>query len=193
MSAPARAARARHVPGEAGVWVFVLGDMLAFAVVFAVLVFQQRQDPAAYAAGQDALHVGLGIVNTVVLLTSSLAVAAGVRATRGAAPQRAVACFRAAIASGLLFIAVKAVEWTDLATSGHGLRAGTFETYFFAFTGLHLLHVLVGLAVLSGVTRIARRPVLGTHDRMLLESGTSYWHMVDLLWIVLFALLYLLG
>lgn len=183
----------RRMPGETGVWVFVLGDMLAFAVFFTVLVWQQRHDPAAYATGQDALHVGLGIVNTIVLLTSSLAVAAGVRLARSPRPAAAIPLFRAAIASGALFVAVKAVEWTDLASNGHGMRDGGFETYYFAFTGIHLLHVLIGMAALAGVLRIVRRDVPTAHDRALVESGATYWHMVDLLWIVLFALLYLLG
>jgi nitric oxide reductase NorE protein len=185
--------RERRTPGEAGVWVFILGDMLAFAVIFAVLVWQQRQDPAGYAAGQEALQVGVGIANTIILLTSSLAVAAAVRVSRGADARRAVPLLAAAIASGVAFIALKAFEWTDLATNGHGMRSGTFETYYFAFTGLHLLHVVIGLAVLGGVLVIARRSRLTAHDHMMFESGTSYWHMVDLLWIVLFGLLYLLA
>lgn len=188
-----RRSRDGHVPGEPGLWVFVLGDMVAFAVAFAALVHDHARDPAAYAAGQDALHVELGIANTVVLLTSSLAVAVGVRAARGPRPASAAPWFWAAAASGVLFCAVKAVEWLDLTHEGHGPRAGRFEADYFAFTGLHALHVLAGIAVLLGVRRVVRRAQVTEGDRRIVEMGASYWHMVDVLWIVLFALLYLLG
>ena len=188
MSAPAAA---RRTPGEGGVWVFVLGDMCVFAAVFGVLLWQRGQDPAMYAAGQAELHVGLGALNTVVLLTSSLLVALGVRAARAGDHRTAPRLLAGAAGCAVAFAALKAVEYTDLATSGHGPGTTTFFASYFTFTGLHLLHVAFGLAVLLGVVRIARRPGLDDHDVTMLESGTSYWHMVDLLWLVLFALLYL--
>lgn len=183
----------RRMPGEAGIWLFILGDMVVFAVVFGVLVHSRGQDPAAYELGQGQLHIGLGIVNTVLLLTSSLLVAAGVRVSRGPDARRARPFLLGAIGCALAFAALKAVEYTDLASSGHGPATSEFSQLFFTFTGLHLLHVAIGLAVLGGVVRLVRRPALGEHDAMMLETGASYWHMVDLLWIVLFALLYLLG
>lgn len=193
MSAPGVTPRERRMPGETGIWLFILGDMVVFAIVFGVLVHTRGEDPAAYELGQSQLHIGLGILNTVILLTSSLLVAMGVQVSRGADHARARGYFKGAIVCALAFAALKAVEYTDLATSGHGPGTGDFQQYFFSFTGLHLLHVAIGLAVLGGILRMLRRPALDDHDAMMLESGASYWHMVDLLWIVLFALLYLLG
>ena len=183
----------RRVPGEPGIWLFVLGDMVAFAVMFGVLVATQTEDPALYESSQAQLHIGIGVLNTVVLITSSLLVALGVRAARGSVPERARPLFAGAIACALTFVALKAVEYGDLLAADSGPRANDFFLYFFAFTGLHLLHVLIGIAVLSGVVRIVARPRMTPRDRTMVESGASYWHMVDLLWLVLFALLYLLG
>jgi nitric oxide reductase NorE protein len=182
-----------RIPGEAGIWVFVLGDMLVFAVCFVVLAATYARDHAAYAADQQTLHLGLGIVNTVVLVTSSLTMALAVRAARLARPRAAVRLVVATMAGAVVFVAVKAVEYTDLVAGGHTARSDDFFLYYFTFTGLHLLHVVIGLCVLGGVLRIVRRPALGRSELSLVESGASYWHMVDLLWLVLFGLLYTLG
>jgi nitric oxide reductase NorE protein len=185
--------RASRVPGEAGIWVFVLGDMVVFAVCFVVLATVYAHDRAAYAADQAALHLGLGIVNTVVLVTSSLTMALAARAARSGRSRTAVRLVVATMAGAVVFVLVKVVEYTDLGLAGHTPRSDDFFLYYFCFTGLHLLHVVIGLGVLGGVLRIVRRPVLTEHDRRLVESGASYWHMVDLLWLVLFGLLYTLG
>ncbi len=183
----------RRVPGEVGVWIFILGDMVAFAVMFGILVWVQGNDPALYEASQSELHVGLGVLNTILLLSSSLAVALGVRATRGPDPARAARFFAVAIGCAVAFAACKVFEYTDLGTSGVSARTSDFFLYYFTFTGIHLLHVAIGVVVLAGVMRIARRGVPTERDGTMVESGTSYWHMVDLLWIALFALLYLFG
>jgi nitric oxide reductase NorE protein len=182
-----------RIPGEAGIWIFVLGDMVVFAVCFVVLALTYAHDRVAYALDQQALHVSLGIVNTVVLVTTSLTMALAVRAARLGSPGAAVRLVLATMAGAVVFVAVKVVEYSELVAAGHTPRSDDFFLYYFTFTGLHLLHVVIGLCVLGGVLRIVRRPVLGEHDRRLVESGASYWHMVDLLWLVLFGLLYTLG
>ena len=183
----------RRIPGEAGIWIFIFGDMAVFAVCFLVLALTYAHDPAAYIAAQGSLHLAAGAVNTVVLVTSSLSIALALRAARGGRARTATRLVSATMSGGVLFVAVKVVEYADLLAAGHTARSAPFFLYFFCFTGLHLFHVLVGLAVLTGVRRIVRRPALGAHEVSLVESGAGYWHMVDLLWLVLFALLYALG
>lgn len=183
----------RRVPGESGIWMFVLGDMLAFAVVFGTLIVTKTDDPGLYERSQSSLHIGLGILNTVVLLSSSLAIALAVRAARGGEPEKAARLVWAALGCAGVFIVSKGVEYGDLFSADVGWHTNDFFMYFFVSTGLHLLHVVVGIAVLGGVLRILRRPVLDARDLVAIENGTTYWHMVDLLWVVLFALLYLLG
>lgn len=188
-----RSVRARRVPGEPGVWVLVLGDMTIFAVLFAALVALHAQDPAAYAASQAHLRMPIGLANTVVLLTSSLAVAAGVRALAGGRRAAARRLLHAAIACGVVFAALKGVEYAALLGDGHGLRDSQFLAHFFGATGLHLFHVLVGLGALAVASRAAGRPAPAPGESRLVGACASYWHMVDLLWIGLFTLLYLLG
>lgn len=184
----------RRIPGQAGVWVFILGDMVAFALMFGVLVVTQGDDPGLYEASQGELHVAVGAVNTAILLTSSLLIALAVRAARGPRPADAVRYVAGTVACALAFAAAKVYEYADLGSSGISARTNDFFLYYFTFTGIHLMHVAIGLAVLVGVLRLVRRPTpLSDREVTLVETGTSYWHMVDLLWIVLFALLYLLG
>jgi len=100
--------------------------------------------------------------------------------------------FGAALACGLGFVVVKAVEWSHLFGEGKTVGSGEFYSYYFMFTGIHLAHVLIGCAVLSRLIVMTRQPELTRRAPMLCEAGGIFWHMVDLLWVVLFALFYLM-
>jgi nitric oxide reductase NorE protein len=187
---PAKAAE-RRIPGEEGIWVFVLGDMTVFALFFATFMYSRGKNPQSFAAGHADLHVALGTVNTVLLLSSSLLVAIGVQRVLGGAHRDATRLFAGAIACGAGFVAVKAIEWTQLFRAGKGVGSGEYFSYYFVFTGIHLMHVLIGVAILGRLVALTRRPVLDGKQRRLCETGGIFWHMVDLLWVVLFALFYL--
>lgn len=182
-----------RLPGEEGVWVFILGDLVVFALFFGTIVYTRGQDHAAFAAGQAHLHRGLGVLNTVVLLTSSLLVARGVRAVDGRGPGRAPLLFGLAVGCALVFCAVKAVEYTSLLSDGYSPGTSDFFLYYFIFTGIHLGHVVLGGTLLTFVARRARKADPTGRDIAFAETGASFWHLVDLLWIVLFSLLYLMN
>jgi nitric oxide reductase NorE protein len=99
--------------------------------------------------------------------------------------------FGAALACGLGFVVVKVIEWTHLFASGKSVSTGEFFSYYFMFTGIHLGHVLIGLIILSRLLVVTRRPEFTEKQRRVCEIGGIFWHMVDLLWVVLFALFYL--
>lgn len=191
VAAPARS-RAGRIPGEPGLWLFVLGDMAVFAVCFGVLAWVGRGDPVLYATASSRLHVELGAVNTVVLLTGSLTVALAVRTARAGARDRAARLVLLTIGGALVFVGIKVTEYALLLAEGLTPRTNDVWLYYYGFTGLHLAHVTIGLVVLAGVLRLVRRPAPDAHEVSLVECGAGYWHMVDLLWIVLFALLYLM-
>jgi len=181
----------RRIPGEEGIWVFVLGDMTVFALFFATFMYSRGKNPQSFAAGHADLHVALGTVNTVLLLSSSLLVAIGVQRVLSGRHQDATRLFTGALGCGAGFVAVKAIEWTQLFTAGKGVGSGEYFSYYFVFTGIHLMHVLIGLAILGRLVVLTRRPALEGKQRRLCETGGIFWHMVDLLWVVLFALFYL--
>lgn len=181
----------RKIPGEEGIWVFVLGDMTVFALFFATFMYSRGKNRALFAHDHSELHVALGTINTVLLLSSSLLVVLAVQrvlAGRRAGAWRLIA---AAMSCGFGFIVVKAIEWTQLFAAHKGVGSGEFFSYYFMFTGIHLLHVVIGLAVLSRLIVVLRSTEFGEKQERLCEIGGIFWHMVDLLWVVLFALFYL--
>jgi nitric oxide reductase NorE protein len=182
---------AGRVPGEVGVWVFVLGDMCVFGWFFCVFMYEHAKHLALFDRCQESLTLGRGLANTLLLVTSSLFVALGVRAMRLGMHRLGPRLFIGALLCGLAFIANKYFEYSSLIHAGHGFGANEFYAFFFILTGIHLLHLTVGCGVLLFMCRVARRRDLDLNDYTVLESGASYWHLIDLLWIVLFALFYL--
>lgn len=182
---------AKRVPGEEGIWVFVLGDMTIFGLFFGTFMYSRGRNPLPFAQEHHDLHVLLGTVNTVALLTSSLLVVLGVLRVQAGRGEQASPYFAGAFGCGLGFVAVKAVEWTQLFAAGKGVGSGEFFSYYFMFTGIHLLHVLIGLIILGRLSLLTRHPAPTEKQRRQCEVGGIFWHMVDLLWVVLFALFYL--
>jgi nitric oxide reductase NorE protein len=187
----AAAKPARRIPGEEGIWVFVLGDMVVFALFFAAFMYSRARNEEIFARDHESLNVVLGTTNTVLLLTSSLFVALGVQYVLAGHQARATRLFGGALACGVGFVAVKAIEWSHLFMEHKTVGTGEYFSYYFVFTGIHLLHVILGIIVLSRLLALSRRSEITPRQSMLCETGGIFWHMVDLLWIVLFALFYL--
>jgi nitric oxide reductase NorE protein len=181
----------RRIPGEEGIWVFVLGDMTVFALFFATFMYSRGRNPQTFATAHTDLSVLLGTINTVLLLTSSLLVALAVNGVVSGDHDSAPRWFGAALACGGGFVAVKGLEWSHLFLAGRSVGSSEYFSYYFMFTGIHLGHVVIGLVVLSRLTAVTRTQELTVSRRRLCETGGIFWHMVDLLWVVLFALFYL--
>jgi nitric oxide reductase NorE protein len=187
------AAPARRIPGETGTWVFLFGDMLVFAAFFATFMVERAKAPDVFDTARRALHLEVGLTNTLVLLTSSLFVVVALEALRSGARHIARSAVTAAMACGGVFIALKVFEYHSLVMDGHGVGANHFYLYYFILTGVHLLHVCVGMAVLTFLLTQTRRHELSGNRMAVIEGGACFWHLVDLLWIVLFPLLYLVA
>jgi nitric oxide reductase NorE protein len=183
--------RVRHLPGEAGTWVFILGDMSVFALLFGILIYYRGKQPHLFHSSQLTLTRGFGVANTLLLLTSSLCVVTAVRAVRAGVRKLPELLLGGALACGLGFTLNKFLEWGGLLSAGHKPATNNFYMYFFVLTGIHFFHLLIGMGVLVALIVLARRPRLSEKQFAFLEGGACFWHMVDLLWIVLFALLYL--
>jgi nitric oxide reductase NorE protein len=179
-----------RLPGESSMWVFVLGDMVIFAMYFVVYMVERAREPAIFLASQQHLNQNIGLANTLVLLASSWFVARAVLAARAGARELAIRLTVAGGLCGVLFIVLKGFEWWGEISHGHTVTSNQFFTFYFILTGVHLLHVVLGLIILVVVVRDLRRPL--PYRMSLVESGATFWHMVDLLWIVLFALIYVM-
>ena len=181
-----------HIPGETGIWVFVLGDMTVFAMLFAGFVFYRAEQLGLYLESQAALNQTFGAINTLLLLSSSWFVVMGTDAARRDARALAQRLFAAAFLCGAGFGLVKFFEYREKVLQGLTPVANEFYSFYYMLTGLHLLHVLIGMIVLGFVFLRVRAGIRTASDRVFLEGSATYWHMVDLLWIVLFPLLYLM-
>jgi nitric oxide reductase NorE protein len=181
---------AGHTPGDSHMWVMVLGDLVIFGTYFLIFMIHRAMAPAKFLAAQQHLNITIGVVNTLVLLTSSLFIAHSVHAARAGHHTRAQRLTYLGGLCGVLFILIKAYEWTVEIAGGYTLPSNDFFMFYFMLTGVHLFHVAVGLVILGVVVRELRNP---RRQRMsMVESGAIYWHMVDLLWIVIFGLLYVM-
>jgi nitric oxide reductase NorE protein len=184
--------RVRHVPGEPGVWMVLFGDMTVFFVLFSLYLHARGKNKELFEAGQDLLNPTLGAVNTMILLTSSLLVVLATRALRSERAHVTVPRLTlAGAAVGACFVAVKAVEYHAKFAARIDPSTNEFFMYYFALTGLHLAHVCVGLAILTALSRVTKQSKLSATQVGLFEGGVCFWHMVDLLWLVIYPLIFL--
>jgi nitric oxide reductase NorE protein len=165
--------------------------MVVFALLFGVFLVTRRDDPATFASSRTELNQTFGAVNLLVLLTSSLLVVLATQAFRRGSRAASGRLLAGAAGCGVLFLVIKAVEYAGKVH--HGIDPGTndFFMYFFILTGIHAVHVAMGIAGLIVLRHVARRDVAKPNDLRTIEIGATFWHMVDLLWVVLFPLLYL--
>ena len=136
------------------------------------------------------LNVDIGAINTVVLLTSSLFVALGTAAARAGNIAAGLRGFWIGLAFGAAFPLLKMFEWIPEISAGLTPGKNLFFMYYYVMTGMHLCHVALGLVIMCFVIRNLKTST--TPKISLVETGATYWHMVDILWLVLFALLYLM-
>ena len=179
-----------HLPGDIHMWVMVLGDLAIFGAYFIIFMIYRTMAPQEFLATQQHLDVTVGVANTVVLLTSSWLIARSVLAARAGDHERAVRLTYYGGAFGVAFIGIKAYEWSSEIAHGYTMPSSDFFMFYYMLTGVHLFHVALGLLILGIVVRELRNP--RKRRTSMVESGATYWHMIDLLWIVIFGLLYVM-
>jgi cytochrome c oxidase subunit 3 len=194
----------RAYTAKLGMWVFLASESLLFAALFALYGAARAADPEAFAEGIRHMSLSLGTINTFLLLTSSAVVASSVDALERGRRRTAMALISCTIVLGLAFLALKGTEYVQHIHNGivpgggtpffvsHPARGlGIFFTLYYLTTGLHALHVIVGLVVLTwAALQVARRRI-DSGRAYPLELATLYWHLIDLVWIFLWPLYYL--
>ena len=179
-------------PGDLAIWFFILAELLAFAVFFAAYAFARAKNPALFDEMQLTLNRDAGAVNTLLLISASWCVARGVHAVvANNDSARASRWLLGGLAGGAGFLVVKLFEYAHVFGEGTTLSTNTFYMFYISLTFFHFLHVLVGLFLLLRLARRTRAGLYGPGRMHGLESAAVYWHMVDLLWIMLFPLLYM--
>jgi len=182
--------RRTHLPGDVHMWVMVLGDLMIFGAYFIMFMIFRALKPEEFLASQQHLNINIGVLNTLVLLASSWFIARSVQAARAADHTQALRLTYLGGLCGAAFIAIKAYEWSSKISQGYTISSNNFFMYYYMLTGVHVFHVVLGLLILGVCVRELRNP--RRRRAFMVESGATYWHMVDLLWIVIFALLYVM-
>ncbi len=180
----------RRIPGIEGVWVLIAGDMMIFALLFGSFMSARLKHPSLFETSRHALDFHRGGINTLLLLTSSWCVVMALRALRGHRVPVAQRWLGFAILGGVGFAVSKILEYVSEVHAGHTAGSGDFFMYYFMMTGIHLVHVVVGTLILT-IFWLRQRASAEPRSLAGFESAAVFWHMVDLLWIVLFPLLYL--
>lgn len=187
-----------------GMWTFLATEVLFFGGLFAGYLVYRSSYPQFFAEASGHLNMALGAINTAILLTSSLTVALAVHASAERARSRMLFFMTATIGLALLFLGIKGFEYfqeyqehlipfLNFQWEGDGRgQAALFFTLYFFMTGLHAVHMIIGITVLVAMIYWARRGGYEAND-MPVERFGLYWHFVDIVWIFLFPLLYLIG
>jgi len=188
-----------------GMWLFIAQEVMFFGGMFLAYTVYRNLYPAAWAEASHHLDWRLGGVNTAVLILSSLTMALAVRAAALGNRRQIVIFLIATVVLGSIFLGVKVVEYGDkfehhLVPGAHfqfpgpnARPAQIFYSLYFAMTGLHALHMIIGIPILLVLAWMAHRGHYSPAYHTPVEMTGLYWHFVDIVWIFLFPLLYLVG
>jgi len=187
-SAARESAAARVVPGQPDMWVFVLFEALVFTAYFGIYLIRRTQSPDLFLQSQAHLDLRVGVFNTLLLLASSWSVARCVHAARKHSFRAASNNAFLTMLFGFAFLVSKVLEWASKIADGFGFTSDEFFSFYYFLTAIHFLHLLIGFLVLVIAVHQIRSPARRSQETI--ETCATYWHTVDLLWVMIFALLY---
>jgi len=187
---------------KTGMWLFLFTEMLLFGGLFVVYSVYRFRNAVAFHLAARELNVAIGTINTIILLISSTTIAMSITAIQKKNKKLALLLLGITIFLGLAFLVNKYFEWGEhikehiypgsavLALRGQGDIL--FYGLYFFMTGLHALHIIIGLIFIGVITTLISRDKINSDNFVLLENSGLYWHLVDLIWIFLFPLFYLI-
>ena len=181
-----------RLEGDLAVWLIILAELLAFAIFFLSYAFARTTDVALFNASQRTLDLNFGGINTALLITGSWCVVRAIQAVRQDDSRRGARWLVLALLCGSGFVVIKLMEYSAKWAAGLDLSTNTFYMFYFLLTGFHFFHVLAAMVFLAILLIKTLQGRYGSHDHHALETGGAFWHMVDLLWIVLFPLIYVM-
>ncbi len=173
-----------NLPGNPFMWILIISELVVFGAFFLSFAVARSLDPETFMESQNHLDRLAGALNTMVLITSSFCAAAAVRAGIDNDSTRSRLWLGLAFMLGVLFLVVKIYEYQAKLALGFDIETNDFFTLYYLITGFHFMHVILGLIILAIVA------VKNSVEN--LETGAAFWHMIDLIWVILFPLIYLL-
>lgn len=178
-------------PGGILMWIVIFLELLTFGIALLFMVVLSKDEVSVFHNSRLMLNPILGATNTIILLISGYFMAESVRHYKAENTAKANTTINLAMLMGFLFLIIKSFEYYLKLTQNITLSTNTFFSFYWLLTGFHFIHVLVGLVILFFIKKYNRQRV-STENLEFYEAGATFWHMCDLIWIVLFPILYLL-
>jgi len=198
-----------------GMWLFLVTEIMFFGGLFCAYLVYRSMHFAALAAGSQTLDIKWGAINTAVLIVSSVTVVLAINAIQNGKAKTTIAYLAITVVLGFVFLGIKAIEYTNKFEENHvpGPHfhfTGTFDdngkeiavdphqvelffSLYFAMTGMHALHMIIGIGIMSTLAVMTWRGRFSAQYYTPIENAGLYWHLVDIIWIYLFPLLYLIS
>ena len=188
-----------YPPGDFAIWIIIYVELITFALLFLGYAFSRRTDIEMFNGSQEILSQTSGFINTFILITSSYFVVKAVKSVQNMSDdnykefnKQASKWLMFAMICGLAFLVIKITEFSNVFGMGINLSTNKFFMFYILLTGFHFMHVLLGTIILFNIYQKTKIFGYKPDDYRGFETGASYWHMVDLLWIVLFPLVYII-
>lgn len=180
-----------YPPGGILLWIIIFLELITFGMGLVSFAFYSREDPELFHSSRLALNKTIGVINTLLLLTSGFCMAETVKYVKQNNHKKAALLLQLTNAGGILFIVLKATEYYQKINAGISLSTNLFYTYYWLLTAFHLVHVMAGLVILAFVfAGISKNTAIINLENM--EASAAFWHMCDLIWLLLFPVFYLL-
>lgn len=178
-------------PGGILLWIIILLELATFGIALLIMAYTYSSEREIFHQSASTLNTTTGSANTVVLLGSGYFMALCVRSFKAMDYKRGRIYLAATLLSGMVFIIIKLIEYAEKVAAGQSLGSNIFMDFYWLLTGFHLIHVIVGMVILSWIAVENRKKKF--HEAAVnLESGAAFWHLCDLIWLLLFPVLYLL-
>ncbi|MDY0117296.1 MAG: cytochrome c oxidase subunit 3 [Sulfurimonadaceae bacterium] len=188
-----------YPPGDFAIWIIIYIELLTFGLFFVGYAFSRRADVELFNNSQLLLDTTAGFIDTFILITSSFFIVKAIQIIKSITKKKekkkhiiASRWILAAIFFGGMFLINKILEFSNIFEQGINLSTNTFFMFYLLLTMFHFMHVLLGTLILFNIYQNTTRHAYTRDDCRGIETGASYWHLVDLLWIVLFALIYII-
>ncbi len=181
-----------YPPGGILIWMIIFLELITFSMGLVVFNYYRLSEPDVFAESQALLNSTIGLINTLVLLTSGLFMALSVHALREGNNEKSSKFMALTILLGVVFLVLKSIEYSEKLEHGIGIEHNSFFMFYWLLTGFHFVHVLAGVVILLFLLVQTKRGIYHENDFADIEAGGAFWHMCDLIWLFLFPVIYLL-
>lgn len=180
------------LPGDFAIWIFIFAELLVFGIFFLIYAVVRAQNIELFNQYQSTLNREIGAINTLLLITASYFVVKAVHAIKKGELSSCANWLYASLGAGMGFLILKSTEFNAKFSAGISMDTNTFYFFYISLTFFHFLHVILGMIILVAILIKTKRGKYSALDHTGVETGASYWHMVDLVWIILFPLVYII-